>query len=110
FLSPEDFGYDLEAFEKGATTAVSANLGPHEPKSRLVCFTHVAREVPGGIELRSRFWIGWNIVSRKPVRVGENVPREDFAAICKGLAYHCPKEYYNLAAILPKVYWENSAI
>jgi hypothetical protein len=108
FISPQEFGYDSEAFAKGAATAVSANLGLHDPKSRLVCFTHVAREIPGGIELRSRFWIGWNIIDKKPVRVGENVPREVVAAICKGLAYHCPKEYHNLAAILPNVYRENS--
>ena len=109
FLSPEDFGYDLKAFGKGAATAVNANLGPHEPKSRLVCFTHVAREVPGGIELRSRFWIGWNIVNREPVRVGQDAPPEIFEGLCKGLAYHCPKEYYNLASLLPKVYRENAA-
>ena len=110
FLSPEDFGYDTDLFKNGALTAVSANLGIHDPKSKLVTFTHVAREIPGGIELRSRFWIGWNIVDKKPVRVGQDVPREVIAGICKGLAYHCPKEYHNLAAILPKVYTENAAI
>jgi len=107
FMSPEDFGYDMGAFRKGALTAVSANLGMHEPKSKLVAFTHVAREILGGIELRSRFWLGWNIVAKKPVRVGQDVPAEVIAGICKGLAYHCPKEYHNLAAILPKVYAEN---
>jgi hypothetical protein len=107
FMSPEDYGYDMELFKKGALTAVSANLGTHEPKSKLVTFTHVARAIPGGIELRSRFWIGWNIVDKKPVRVGQDVPAEALAAIGKGLVYHCPKEYHNLAAILPKVYAEN---
>jgi len=110
FISPEDFGYDMDSFNKGATTAISANLGPHEPKSRLVCFSHVAREIPGGIELRSRFWIGWNIVDKIPVRVDQGVPAEVIAGLCKGLAYHCPKEYHNLAAILPKVYVQNAHI
>jgi len=108
FMSPEDFGYDMAKFGKGALTAVSANLGTHEPRSPMVTFTHVAREIAGGIELRSRFWIGWNIVDRRPVRVGQQVPAEVIAAICKGLAYHCPKEYHNLAAILPGVYAENA--
>jgi hypothetical protein len=107
FLSPEDFGYDMALFHQHTLTAVSANLGPHNPKSKLVAFTHVAREIPGGIELRSRFWIGWNVVNRQPVRVGQQVPAEVIAGLCKGLAYHCPKEYHNLAAILPKVYAEN---
>jgi hypothetical protein len=107
FLSPDDFGFDREAFKKGALTAVSANLGPHDPSSSLVCFTHVARAIPGGVELRSRFWIGWNIVDRKPVRVGQNAPPKVIAGLAHGLAYHCPKEYHNLAALLPKVYAEN---
>jgi len=107
FMSPEDFGYDMPTFAKGAATAVNANLGPHDPKTMLVSFSHVAREIPGGIELRSRFWIGWNIVDTKPVRVGIGTPAEVIAGLAKGLAYHCPKEYHNLAAILPSVYTEN---
>jgi hypothetical protein len=47
--------------------------------------------------------VGWNIIDRKPVKVADQVPFE----IVKGLAYHCPKEYANLAAILPQVYEEN---
>jgi hypothetical protein len=110
FLSPQDFGYDMELFAKGAATAVSSNTVLQATRSGLVAFTHVARVIPGGIELRSRFWIGWNIVDRKAVRVGREVPAEAIAGITKGLAYHCPKEYYNLAAILPRVYAENSGI
>ena len=107
FMSPEDFGFDMEAFSKGALTAVCANLGLHDdPNSRLVCLSHVARAIPGGIELKSRFWIGWNIVDRKPVRVGQNVPPEVITGLAHGLAYHCPKEYHNLAALLPKLYPE----
>ena len=45
----------------------------------------------------------------QPVRVGQNVPREVIESLCKGLAYHCPKEYHNLATLLPKVYRENVA-
>lgn len=107
FMSPEDFGYDMTRFSAGALTAVNANLGPHQPQSRLVCFTHQARAISGGIELRSRFWIGWNIVDRQPVRVGQDVPGEVIGALARALAHHCPKEYHNLAAILPDVYAEN---
>jgi len=107
FMSPEDFGFDPEAFKKGDITAINANAGPHDPPGGLNCFTHVARVIPGGIELRSRFWIGWNVVDRKPVRVGQGMPPEVVAGVAHGLAYHCPKEYHNLAALLPKVYAEN---
>lgn len=109
FMSPADFGYDMDRFAAGASTAVNANLGIHQ-QPRLVCFTHQARPISGGIELRSRFWIGWNIVDRKPVRVGRDVPPAMIAGLAKALAHHCPKEYHNLAAILPQVYAENRAV
>jgi phloretin hydrolase len=110
FMSPESFGYDMVRFPSRALTAVSANLGSHQPKSRLACVTHQARAIAGGIELRSRFWVGWNVVDRHAVRVGEDVPGGVVAALAKALAHHCSKEYCNLAAILPQVYAENRDI
>jgi hypothetical protein len=104
FMSPEDYGYDMNQFRApNVLTAVNANSGIMEPRTPLITFSHVAREIPGGIELRSRFWLGWNIIDKKPVKVADRVPLE----LVKGLAYHCPKEYTNLAAILPRVYEEN---
>jgi hypothetical protein len=107
FMSPEHFGYDMERFAAGGRTAVNANLGLHEPPSRLVCFTHQVREIAGGIELRSRFWIGWSIADKRPIRVGQDVAAHEIERLAKALASHCPKEYFNLAAILPQVYAEN---
>jgi hypothetical protein len=112
FVSPADFGYDMKLFKKekvqiAVSACVSADaLGGQS----LVAMSHVGRAMPGGIELRSRFWIGWTIVDKKPVRVGQGIPAAEFEVLAKGLAYHCPKEYYNLAAILPDVYAENSGI
>jgi len=104
FMSPKDFGYDMDRFKTpNVLTAVNANITLLSPEIPMVTFTHFAREIPGGIELRSRFWLGWHIVDQKPVRVAEQVPLE----LAKGLAHHCPKEYANLAAILPEVYAEN---
>jgi hypothetical protein len=106
FVSPEDYGYDMDQFRApNVLTAVSANAAHGEPGARMGTFSHVAREIPGGLELRSRFWLGWNITDKRPVRVVDQVPFE----MVKGLAYHCPKEYANLAAILPRVYEENVA-
>ncbi|MGO0059832.1 DAPG hydrolase family protein [Brevibacillus fluminis] len=107
FLSPQEAGYDTEAFaHTRGITAVSANLGMTEPRTPLVTFTHFARETAEGIELRSRFWLGWNMQEGKPVQIAADVP----IALAKGLAYHCAKEFTNLAAILPHVYAENAAI
>jgi len=104
FMSHEDFGYDMDRFRPpNVLTAVSANASLAGPGIPIVTFTHFVREIPGGIELRSRFYMGWNIINKKPVRVAEQIPLE----LVRGLAYHCPKEYTNLAAILPTVYSEN---
>jgi phloretin hydrolase len=107
FMSPEDYGYDMQGFKApNVLTAVNANLGIKDPRIPMVTFTHFVREIPGGIELRSRFWLGWNIRRREPVRVADQVPIE----LVKGLAEHCPKEYTNLASILPEVYRENAGV
>ncbi len=104
FMSPEDFGYNMDEFRApNVLTAINANCKLVEPNIPIVCFSHVAREIPGGLELRSRFWLGWNVVDKKPVQVSNQVPLE----LVAGLARHCPKEYSNLAALLPKVYAEN---
>jgi phloretin hydrolase len=104
FVSPADYGYDMNLFKKEKVlVAVNAIAD-------IATFSHVGRAIPGGIELRSRFWIGWTIVNKKPVRTNLKAPAAVFEGLAKGLAYHCPKEYYNLAAILPDVFKENSEI
>lgn len=112
FMSPADFGYDMGLFEREKVpVAVNSNTSSaiFGGKS-VISFSHVVREIEGGIELRSRFWIGWIIQDKKPVRAGQNLPAGMLEEIARGLAYHCPKEYYNLAAILPQVYAENHTV
>ncbi|MNN70805.1 hypothetical protein D3C81_1866840 [compost metagenome] len=67
--------------------------------------THMTRDVEGGIELRSRFWLGYQIVNGQPVKVipdGLVLPIE----VTKGLFAHNLKEFTHLATILPKIYAE----
>lgn len=67
--------------------------------------THFVREIEGGIELRSRFWMGWNYENGRDVKKIEDGDRyPDFAVM--GLAIHNVKEFTNLAAILPSLYAE----
>lgn len=106
FMSPGDFGYDMTRFADGADTAINANGGPHGAPA-FSCFTHIARKTGRGLELRSRFWIGWIVVDKAPVRVGQAMPAEAVAHMAAALSRHCAKEYHNLAAILPQVYREN---
>ncbi len=108
FLSAEQLGFDMEKFNNGKFTVVGGNGlsqarsgGPKVPAVMM----HLFREVEGGVESRSRFWMGYNIIDNKPCMLlpeGVKVPIE--AAM--GLAFHNVEEYSNLASILPKLYNE----
>ena len=63
------------------------------------------REIEGGVELRSRFWIGYGLVNGQVVKLlpdGVQVPKE----APMGLFAHNLKEFGHLAAILPSLYAE----
>lgn len=110
FQSPRQYGYDMSRFAPpNILTAISANAGMSDVWEPNITFSHCARpHAGGGIELRSRFWQGWNVVDGIPVRVG---PKEGFPVeVMRDCAYHCAAEYSNLAAILPILYAENHAI
>lgn len=113
FLAPEELGFDMSRFKSPAVgTVIGANGisqnragGPQAPAIML----HFVREIPGGVELRTRFWMGYHMVNGKHVKKLPpfiKVPMESI----KGLAYHCVEEYSNLAAILPAIYEENKDI
>ena len=109
FLRPEDMGFDMERFVAPnvgtvvggfgwASTAGAPPDAPREPAA--MC--HFIREVPGGIEFRTRFWLGYTIRERVPVLLvppGVSVPLE---ATC-GLARHNVEEYSNLRVLLPLI-------
>lgn len=118
FLTPEDAGFDMSRFTPPAVaTLVAANVtlapiaaakeapGPGMP----IFMMHFIREIPGGIEYRSRFWMGYQVLDRKPrlllpkgVSVPEWAPR--------GGARHNVHEYANLSVLLPEIYREQNGI
>jgi hypothetical protein len=70
-----------------------------------VAFVHLVRNVDEGIEVRNRFWVGYQIVDKKPVLAlphGVRIPEE----AAQGLFLHDVQEFANLAAILPQLYLE----
>ncbi|MPW24729.1 phloretin hydrolase [Alkalibaculum sp. M08DMB] len=108
FQYPKDLGYDQEQIGTDACSfMVCANglsLMPDGKKSAAV-MTHMARDIEGGVELRSRFWMGYHIIHGQPVKLipdGFRLPK----FIPQELIGHNVKEYTNLASILPKVYAE----
>lgn len=116
FLSPEEMGFDMGRFvAPNVATVIGANglsapVGspPDAPKAPAV-MCHFVREIPGGVEFRTRFWLGYHIIDRRPrlllppgVKLPEMIP--------KGLGVHCLLEYANLRAILPKLYEEQRGV
>jgi len=112
FLTPEDFGFDLTRFyPPNAEALAAANVmargvdDPADGPGLPVAFVHLVRKTKDGIEVRNRFWVGYQIVDRKPVLMlppGMRIPEE----AAQGLFLHDVQEFANLAAILPRLYRE----
>jgi hypothetical protein len=112
FMTPEDFGFDMSRFHApNVATLVAANVlvkpgeAPADAPGLPVAMCHFIRDIEGGVEFRTRFWMGYQMVDAEPVfmlpegiRVPESVPR--------GLFLHNLEEYANLRAILPQLYTE----
>lgn len=100
FRNPADVGYSKEKLKNFDGTIICGG-GVDDG-----CFmTHFLRPVPGGSELRSRFWFGWKFVDGQPVKV---LPEGSAAEIEPALVLlrHTVKEFANLAAILPDLFAE----
>jgi hypothetical protein len=112
FLTPEDFGFDMSRFRPpNAEALAAANVvargvdDPPDGPDLPVAFVHLVRNIPGGIEVRNRFWVGYQIADKKPVLSlppGVAIPEE----AVQGLFLHDVQEFANLAAILPQLYGE----
>jgi len=118
FMCPEDVGFDMSRFKSPNVGTIAAANGaslmlnppPGVPNFKSPAFMiHFIREIPGGIEFRTRFWLGYHILNKKPylllphgVRLPEMVPA--------GLARHNVYEYANLASFLPEIYKEQRGV
>lgn len=112
FKSPEDYGFDMTRFKPPHASTLVAGVGyvrsakaPFFIPAVPVMMCHLVREADGGIEFRTRFWMGYDIVHRKPkkklppfVKIPARIP--------KGLAMHCVYEYTNLSSFLTRIYEE----
>lgn len=99
FKSPEEMGFDMNALRNSKVLSIICANGD------TAVMVHSIREIPNGVELRSRFWLGYNIVDRKLVKLipdGVKIPQE----VPEGLIRHNVKEFSNLAKILPSLYEE----
>jgi phloretin hydrolase len=118
FLTPQDCGFDMNRFKSPAVgTLVAANglaqpidPPPGVPDVKAPAFMcHFIREIEGGIEFRTRFWMGYHIIDKKPKLLlppGVKVP----AFMPQGIAMHNIYEYTNLASFLPQIYIEQQGL
>ena len=100
FRNPADIGFAPEKLAEFDGTIVCAG-NEHSPT--IMC--HFLRPVPGGCELRTRFWMGYSVINGQPVKIlpdGVEFPLEPV----KALLTHNIKEFTHLASILPEVYGE----
>jgi len=112
FLGPEEMGFDMERFvAPNVGTFVGGfgfSLNEHQPPEipaapAIMC--HFIREVHGGVEWRTRFWMGYTLMNGHPVCMlppGVHVPEE----APYGLANHNVYEYGRLKALLPLIHAE----
>ena len=114
FMDAEMFGFDMSRFPSPkvgiAACANGAELlldpPPGAPKFKIpACLVHFVRAVQGGVELRTRFWLGWHVMNKKPWKLIPDVASIPEVAI-KGLAVHNVCEFSNLASFLPQLYEE----
>jgi len=108
FLKPKELGFKMEELNLKSVTIVGGNGvsqarvgGPKAPAIML----HYFREISGGVESRSRFWMGYHMIDKRPCKLlleGIQIPIQ----APMGLAFHNVCEYSNLAAILPSLYKE----
>lgn len=110
FLDPQTIGFDMSRFRAPNVAAVFGGYGISElrqgpsQKSPAI-MVHFVREIEGGIEFRTRFWMGYRINKGRGMCVlppWVRLPLE----VPMGLAYHNVLEYSNLASFLPQIYAE----
>ncbi len=133
FMTPEDFGFDMSRWHApNVATLVAANVlvksgqAPEGSPLLPVAMCHFVRELPQdegpeshqaaggaapsrGVEMRTRFWMGWQIVDKKPqfaLLEGMTIPE----AVPAGLFRHCILEYSNLRVLLPEIYAETGGV
>lgn len=108
FRNPASMGYDTsKIFTDKCSFLVCANvlILPEDGSKIPVVMTHMARNIEGGCELRSRFWMGYQIIDGVPKKMipdGMVFPEP----VVADLLGHNFAEFTNLAAILPEVYAE----
>lgn len=112
FLSPKDFGFDMSRWKEPFVSTFAGGFGwactvdkTDESITAPALMCHIFRNIPGGIEHRTRFWLGYRLSNGKPeLSLPPGIAVPTFAV--QGLARHNVKEFKNLGVLLPQIYRE----
>lgn len=108
FKSARQMGLDETLLKKNSMSTFAAATVTHVwPPMPINIIFHAIREVEGGIEYRSRYWLTYTMNSKgKIVRSGYPLPRPLVLAMTRNNCIHSLMEYNHLASILPSLYRE----
>jgi hypothetical protein len=101
-IPPETMGVDLDLMN---STEYSTVLTACLPIGNPALGIHFYRHIPGGLELRTRYWFGYVIENGRPVRAPDSRPDE---RLIHDFTLHNMTEYPHLARFLPSLYAEES--
>jgi hypothetical protein len=106
FVEPGALGLDEQGL--GSDIAICGRIGAADLPVDIGWLIHYVRSVPGGSEMRSRFWMGGRHVAvRGGNRLADRVIRPVAARQLpnpRDLLVHCAQEMNHLAGILPGVH------
>lgn len=106
FFSPEDFGLDMKLFKApNIARAYCANCIIHAMGVPFNVFFHAVREVEGGVEFRSRYWI-WKTMKDGVIKNVRFPKIHKMSDLARNNCLHSLTEYNNLASFLPELYKE----
>ena len=110
FVPPASFGFtDPRLDDDRQATIVCARIGLGDAPIDVGYLAHHVRAVPGGSELRSRFWMGGkhvggrNLIGGLAAGLAKRVLRLT-EGDARALLVHCAQEMPHLAAFLPELY------
>lgn len=112
FMSPRQFGFDMDRWHKPFVATFQGGQGwssdivkTERSITSPAIMCHFFREVDGGLEQRTRFWMGYRFSGGKPeitLPSGVRIPE----AVVKGLARHNVAEFTRFKTFLPHIYKE----
>lgn len=112
FVPPETLGFtDPRLKDDSQATIVCARIGLGDAPIDIGYLAHHVRAVPGGSEMRSRFWMGGrHVAGRNPAgTLAAAVARRVLSLTesdARALLVHCAQEMPHLASFLPELHAE----